>query len=110
MTMTEFSIYMGKCKVPKEFQQIVKEYKQVFGQTLTEIGIIKGEKAEFKVQLIAKYNKERRRWEEPTAWFTEPYKLDLERREIVQKAIKEELEAGIIEECNDCGKWKSGVQ
>lgn len=95
MTPEEFEIYMEKCKVPKEYKEIIRKNKNILSNKVTEIRTIK--EIEMTIELQRKFDPKTQKWEMPEPFYTEPYKCTPEHQEAINKNVKELEQAGIIE-------------
>ena len=105
MTNEEWEFYIKKCKVPQEYQQIVKKYRKCFGQHTKEIGKIPGIK--FKVELERIANSQNGKWIDPPPFHTEPYKQKGNDQEEIERQLNEQLEAGVVIPSKNPGPYQA---
>src|SRR5277367_2352304 len=95
MTNDEWEFYIDKCKVPQDYQPIVRKYRKYFGQHITKIGKIPN--IEFEVELEAIADQRNEKWRFLQSFFTEPYKQnDPKNQEEIEKQLDKQLQAGVV--------------
>ena len=103
-----YKAYLEYAKVPQEYWNILRQFKECFAQQLSEIGLVDRKLLEFEIHLKKEYNMETRKFEEARPYFATPYKKqDRDQQEHILKGTIDEVKNGISTEIFKPTMWNT---